>query len=228
MNRLQKYIGIQDTNSLKTIVWNKYRSVTPKIIDERNMRLRFSHCERVADISFQLLQFYMEDIKNTKKLSKKEIDQLKYIKKYKLENSVIFLGLIHDMYKFAETNKTDHSELVATFFKNYCKRNKVKMKNHVELMYEALRDHSDKSINKSDNIYYKILTDADVLSKYFEENIHQKTDDGHAKEVIIKLEKELHNDKFKGKTPYYNELHDIYKRALLRKISTGEFNKRGD
>lgn len=230
MNKIKKFIAQDDIKLLKTLFYKKYLSVTPRIVDEKNLKLRFLHCERVSDVSFDILHFYLNDLKNnSKKLSKTDVRQLKYIKKNKLDNAVIFLGYIHDLYKFAESKESEHGELAAEFFKNYCKRNHMKIGGHVKLMYDAIKNHSNKLDNNSNNIYYKILCDADLLSKYFEENIVQKMEKHKlsAKDEVVRYEKVLKDTKVKGKTPYFDQLQDLYKRHLFVDIKDGEYSKKG-
>ena len=236
--KIKKYLCVDDIEELKAISWNKMRIVTPKIADKRIIAYRFKHMERVADISYQIMMKYMEEYKKSgksysskkTKITKSDYHQLKEIEKNNIETTVIFLGLVHDIYKFCESDNLGHGELVASFFKDYCKRNGIKNTGIVKKMYEALRDHSDKNKN-NDNLFYKILVEADVLSKYSEENFKEKISlfNASASEEFKKLEGERLKD-YKPKTPFFNDLKFKYKNELICLMERGvfrEFDRKG-
>ena len=128
--KIKKYLCVDDIEELKAISWNKMRIVTPKIADKRIIAYRFKHMERVADISYQIMMKYMEEYKKSgksysskkTKITKSDYHQLKEIEKNNIETTVIFLGLVHDIYKFCESDNLSHGELAASFFKDYCRR----------------------------------------------------------------------------------------------------------
>ena len=145
--KIHKFICVENFTLLKNVIWNKMRSVVPESIPNRVMTLRFLHMITVSEISYALLNFYIHNKDERKKLSKNEQKQLKEIMKNRLETSVIFIGMIHDLYKFNETPKAEHGRLAASFFENYCKRNGITVKGIVLDMYNAIKNHSDKAAN---------------------------------------------------------------------------------
>ena len=233
MNKKQiKLLCVDDPDKFKAVIWNKMRMETPSDIDKRWLVYRFKHMERVADISYQLLLLYISEYKkcekkyNSKKtkISKSEYHQIKAMIKDGALTSVIFLGLIHDIYKFRETNKVEHGELASQFFKNYCKNNKLKMTGRVKKMNEALKNHSEKE-KTYDNIYFKILVDADILSKYSEENIKEKIirTNRTSRNELVRFESEGLKG-FKPKTPFFYELRFKYKTDLICQMEHGVFD----
>ena len=236
--KIKKYLCVDDIEELKAISWNKMRIVTPKIADKRIIAYRFKHMERVADISYQIMMKYMEEYKKSgksysskkTKITKSDYHQLKEIEKNDIQTTVIFLALVHDIYKFCESDNLSHGELAASFFKDYCRRNNIKNTGVVKKMYEAIRDHSAKD-KKSDNIFYKILVEADILSHYSEEYFKEKIilSKRTAAEELTHLEGYRLKD-YKPRTPFYSDLKFKYKNNLIGLMERGvfrDFNKEG-
>lgn len=228
----QKIITVDNVGEFRSIVWNKLRMVTPPDVDKRVLVYRFKHMERVSDISYQLLCLYIDEYNKCKKkynskktkISKSDYHQVKEIIENDILTSVIFLGLIHDIYKFRETDKVDHGVLASEFFKNYCKNNKLKMTGIVKKMNEAVKHHSEKGRNY-DNLYYKILVDADILSKYTEENFKEKMIRSNitSREELLHLDNEALKS-YKPKTPFYEIVKFKYKSDLVSQMERGVFD----
>lgn len=190
-------------------------------------KCRFAHIEKVAVLSWQIFNLYLKEYKRTNKkynkenqLSKSDFKQIEKIVKLNANRSILFMGIIHDLYKMYESDKKSHGELAADWFTSYCKTNKYKMKGVMKDIRDAVKHHSNKD-KKTKNIYYKILCDADVLSKYSVENAYEKSilldmnlEDALKNSMNI-IEKEK---KYKGKTPFFNYLRDVNKRKVIEQI----------
>ena len=228
----QKIICVDDPDKFKGIVWNKLRMVTPANVNKRLIVYRYKHMERVADISDKLLYLYISEYNKCKKkynskktkISKSEYHQVKEIIKDDILTSVIFLGLIHDIYKFCETDKHEHGELASQFFRNYCKNNHLKMTGVVKKMNEALKHHSEKQ-KGYDNIFFRILVDADLLSKFSEENFKEKIIKVNitSRDELTHLQEKLKD--YKPKTPFFEMMKFKYKSDLVSLIERGCFDE---
>ena len=171
--KIKNALCIKDIDKFEEVIWNKFRAIVPFSVPYEIIEYRFQHMKTVSSISYKILLSYLKDKSASKKLSKYEQKQLNIIKKHNLETTIIFISMIHDIYKFVEDENIEHGDMASKFFKNFCKMNNIKIKGIVSDMFEAIKKHSDKDI-KSKNIYLNILRDADMLSKLSSENIQEK------------------------------------------------------
>ena len=191
-------------------------------------KCRFIHTERVALISYQILGMYIDEYKRTKgkytkdsKISKSDFKQVKRIVKSKAEKSVIFMGIIHDLFKMTEEVKDSHGILAAEWFTEYCKLNKYQMKGILKDIRDAIKNHSSKGDMKNKNIFYKILCDADIISKYSVENAYEKSIKLNMTMLeSIKNSMNIIENKngYKGHTPFFNHLRKINKNKVLNEL----------
>ena len=138
------------------------RSVLKASSTEASAEYRYKHSMAVAQIS-ENLAFGM---------SKKESpliqssEQLLAFDIFNTNNLWMFsmLGLLHDMYKYAETSKVNHGKIASKQFALYCKTASVDMSGIVLQMKEALLFHSNKDMVIKPNLFFAVLCDADILS----------------------------------------------------------------
>lgn len=163
-------------------------------------------------------------VKFAKKLFKKcvsEMDTLSVVDKslieYIIRNDLTWvvpmIAYLHDMYKLS-TSPLGHGAMAAMYFTmNICDGNSD-IENQME---EAIRYHSYPKMNIP-NILYKILVDADILSKYtisyIEYKKQTKYPNSSYKKIIKKITKEL--DKHEGYCIGYSDM----KAELLNTLHT--------
>lgn len=225
-NILKKVLCDKSITEEREFVLNKMRTVTPIAIDAKMVDYRYEHMKRVADISEELMILYLKEYDRCGKkynskvtsLTETDFNDLKEIKKEGLLKTVIFLGLAHDIYKFCETKDVDHGELAAEFFKSFCKKNKIKLKGLAKKMYLAIKYHSNKGKNL-DNIYYKVLCDADILSHYFPEMFLERSVKAKitSTEYFKRIDKEMKD--YKSKTPFFKALKKRYRTKAIHNMT---------
>ena len=220
--RIEKMFSIENIDTMRVYVLQNMRHVSRKEINNTMILCRFQHMERVSMISLQLLQLYLSEYERCGKkyrkgktcLKKEDFPQLANIKKHGLENAVVFMGIIHDMYKFDEYN-TEHGIRASQFFEQYCEKNHIPMKGMIKDIHDAIHDHSLKNKNQ-ENIFFKILCDADILSKYSKENvIEKKYKDGKSPRDTVKL---IDADKYDYKTPFFRYLRKMKRKKFLKEL----------
>lgn len=143
--------------------------------DKEKTAYRIKHCEKVAFISNIILNDMLDNLPQEKTAPFNESDYILHlIKKYHLEWTVGMVAYFHDMYKYAETVKVDHGKIAAKQFRMFCKMSDVPMNDITRKMKEAIEYHSNKSKTILSNVYFSILCDADILSKFSEDGMKEK------------------------------------------------------
>lgn len=162
---LDKYIK-DDFAQLRGIVYG--------VIDKRKdggfgddlVVYRKRHTEHVVRLSKDILERYRVLLReDSRSIPKNKRETLRSIFDNHLEWTVEFIAWMHDMYKL-NSSPLPHGKMASIYFNDICKSCGVNRRNRiVQKMKEALIYHSYDKI-KLDNIYYEILYEADMLSKW--------------------------------------------------------------
>lgn len=178
---------------------------------------RIAHINTVANLSNQIMFDYIAFYKSctynhdTDKIRNEYIkNTLSIIDTCNLSWLPYMIALLHDMYKLIDAKDIPHGYLAAKQFEIYCESQDIRIKNY-DLLKQAkiaLAEHSNKARYLQTNIFFDILCDADIISKFTMNNIEEKmllegTSVNDTYENMIKK-----NASYTGKTPFY----DIYKK----------------
>jgi len=183
---------------------------------------RLEHSFQVADISDIILSEYLKD-KNPH-----FTDMDLYLLKVMKDNDILFipklLGIIHDTYKYCE-NKYDHGEIISKQFELWVLMLGIEITPEIQLMIDSLKYHSNKDKNDYDNIYYKILCDADIISRKYLMKLDE-IKDKHGNISFNDYEKSLTwCNSYKPKTPYFNSILHTFQRDAKEKIKEPDKKK---
>lgn len=215
LNIAYKNMYANDFRYLKGIVRNTLMMEGPNNASYGSAA-RMQHILEVMKISKMILNLSM-----TKPLP---IDHpISKIIHNKMEWSVQLVALMHDMYKMEETKVHSHGFLAAKQFGFYARMKGFDYTdnpaapdpdNHLWFMYSAIINHSNHTaFSPETNIYYDILCDADILSKYTIENVIDKWKNKYNGEGTLKetVDKVLNtHTPYTGKTLPYEYLKDVY------------------
>lgn len=185
-----------DFDVLRHHVWSSLeRGVEPENMWKVNMRK--DHTSMVVNFSKKL---FKKCINNTNSLNEVDKSLVEYIVRNELTWVIPMISYLHDMYKLS-TSPLSHGAMASMYFRmNICDGNSD-IENQME---EAIRYHSYPKMNIP-NILYKVLVDADILSKYtisyMEYKKRTKYPNYSYKKIVKKVVKEL--DKHPGYTPGY-------------------------
>ena len=191
-----------------------YRAIRTKCLELASTR--YQHCVMVSMICESLLKKYFELLENpsNEELSKKEEKQLISLADHDAFNYVSIMGIIHDMYKLNEKYAKKHGKATALWFRCYIKKSHIPFKKEMKDIYKAIKYHSNKK-KLTNNIFYKILCDADILSKFTPQTVYKYRKENEIfhfvtnEEVINEM---LEKENYFGKTLFfYDELHSITK-----------------
>jgi hypothetical protein len=200
---------------------NNVRDVMVKTSDSlRKVFYRYDHTEKVVQISRELFHMMVNDDNPEDDYAgfyTKEYSLCKPIHENCLEWLFSVVAYIHDMYKFSEDrNKAEHGAIAAKQFDSYCNTYNINTSYKIVIqMKDAIYNHSKKYLYLEDNIFFDILCDADILSKYSITNIKEKS--------IYKYKNNLndtynmvinHVGGYVPKTKYFNLLLPEYSRRL--------------
>ena len=191
-----------------------YRAIGTKRLDLPETR--YDHCIMVSMICENLLKKYFELLENpsNEELSQKEEKQLMLLADHGAFNYVSIMGIIHDMYKLNEKYAKKHGKVAALWFKTYIKKNHIPFKKEMKDIYKAIKYHSNKK-KLTNNIFYKILCDADILSKFTPQNIYKYRRENEIFYFVTNesvINEMLEKENYFGKTLFfYDELESMTK-----------------
>lgn len=185
-------------------------------VKKSELKKRMNHSIQVAEISDMILNSYYKD--TNPHFTDMDMYLLKIMKKNHVEFVPKMLGIIHDTYKYCE-NQYDHGEIISKQFELWVLMVGIEISPEIQLMIDALKKHSNKNLNDYDNLYYKILCDADILSRKYIMKVDELKDKNGF--VTFKdYEKSLDFVKdYTPKTPYFNIYLHSYQRQLKDNIS---------
>lgn len=131
--------------------------------------------------------------------------------------SVVFVCLMHDMFKFLDSKKLSHGAIAAQQFSNLCKAYDVPRCQLRRDMKEALANHSNKDYSLGSNEIFAILVDADMLSKLSLEQFKRKFENkGNVLWLIGEYISSTGLQKYQGKTECYDDLYmELYGQLKL-------------
>lgn len=164
--------------------------------NEEECRYRYNHTLRVADIAKTICE-----------LTKPSVPTW----------SVVFVCLMHDMFKFLDSKKLSHGSIAAQQFSNLCKAYNVPKCQLRRDMKEALANHSNKEYSLGSNEIFAILVDADMLSKLSLESFKRNFENrGNVLWAIGEYISFKGLQKYQGKTECYDDLYmELYGQLKL-------------
>ena len=174
--KLNKLIE-NDFSFLKNFVWNLLdKSITEKGITEDLIVYRKTHITGVAMLSRVILGRYKRTLTTGEfKIMNYQKSMLNTIFKNDLDWIVELLAYMHDMYKLTKT-PLSHGKMAAMYLSDVCKHYGISRQDSiVSDMKAALEFHTYDDI-KLHNIFYEILYEADILSKWSMPYILLKSD----------------------------------------------------
>lgn len=199
-----------------TIVFETLYSTVKNELDGIKAESRMNHIKKVVELSEVLLLDWYQVV-NGKMKCGSDISNSERIVYNLVENNmewaVKLIAYLHDMFKYHNSEK-EHGFLAAKFFKEeICESCGLDLSfNIIAMMYEALSTHSNKRLSLN-NVFQRILVDADILSKYNMDTMYErkqiKYPDKSIREIFDMLDEAC--KVYVGKTPgFQSRLNNFY------------------
>lgn len=213
----KKYID-NDCYYLKNLVWGILDKKGKKFPSDAEVLYRKRHIEIVMEISREILNRYKDS-----NIEVRLKNQLDFIFDNGLEWTIDVVSLLHDAYKH-KISPLSHGKMAALLFENICKDVGLDIHRDSTLfdMHTAITFHSSSGLDISD-IYYEIICDADMLSKWSTEYLYIKSNSLgiSVKEVYADLSSLMPS----GYCPFYTDILTKRNSVLLEELSNLELNR---